>query len=208
MSSTDLAAPAVQVRKAQAVELPVIGQALAAAFHDDPVIGWVVPDPGVRRALLPGFFELMASVSQEHDEVYTTDDLDGAALWMPPEALVTDEAEAEAFAAAVARVTAGCGDRMLRLLAILDERHPHEPHYYLPVVGARPGRQGRGIGTALLRPALRRCDAVGAPAYLEATAPGNVHLYERLGFEVTGRIVLPHGPTVTPMWRSPSSPTA
>ena len=50
---------------------------------------------------------------------------------------------------------------------------------------------------------LSRCDAEHAPAYLESSKPDNVPYYERFGFEVTGEIVVPNGPTLIPMWRRP-----
>jgi GNAT superfamily N-acetyltransferase len=51
-------------------------------------------------------------------------------------------------------------------------------------MGVTPARQGRGFGTALLRPVLERCHADRAPAYLEASTSRNRALYERNGFEV------------------------
>ena len=60
--------------------------------------------------------------------------------------------------------------------------HPHEPHHYLAFLAVRPGRQGHGLGTALLRDRLRRLDAAGAPAYLEASEPRSRALYVREGF--------------------------
>lgn len=49
----------------------------------------------------------------------------------------------------------------------------------------------------------RRWDARGDAAHLEATSPDNRRLYERHGFEVTGEIVVPDGPTLWAMWRDP-----
>jgi ribosomal protein S18 acetylase RimI-like enzyme len=43
------------------------------------------------------------------------------------------------------------------------------------------------------------------PAYLESSNERNVPLYERLGFEVRERYVLPSGPPVWLMWR-PAAP--
>jgi ribosomal protein S18 acetylase RimI-like enzyme len=57
----------------------------------------------------------------------------------------------------------------------------------------------------LLAANLRRLDAEASPAYLEASNPANVALYERYGFQVRGSFALPEGgPTVCTMWRVPS----
>ena len=43
--------------------------------------------------------------------------------------------------------------------------------------------QGKGLGGALMRPTLDRCDREGLPAYIEASSVRSAALYERLGFE-------------------------
>lgn len=50
----------------------------------------------------------------------------------------------------------------------------------------------RGIGTALVRWALNRCEAEGFPAYVESTVEA-VAFYERLGFEFAGKISMEIG---------------
>jgi GNAT superfamily N-acetyltransferase len=94
---------------------------------------------------------------------------------------------------------------MMRALTTLESDHPETPHYYLPIVGVEPDRQGRGIGTALMRPILDRCDQTATPAYLEATTPRNRACYLRQGFEVTEEFRFPkEGPPAWRMWREPS----
>jgi hypothetical protein len=58
-------------------------------------------------------------------------------------------------------------------------------------------------GSALVSPVLVRCDREGLGAYLESSKPANVPYYERFGSSVIGRIDLPSGPPVWPMWRDP-----
>jgi ribosomal protein S18 acetylase RimI-like enzyme len=79
--------------------------------------------------------------------------------------------------------------------------HPSEPHWYLPLIGVDPFQQGSGLGSALMRHALARCDSEGKPAFLESSNPKNVPLYERHGFEVLGRIQAGASPTLFPMLR-------
>jgi ribosomal protein S18 acetylase RimI-like enzyme len=86
-----------------------------------------------------------------------------------------------------------------------DKLHPHEPHYYLSIVAVAPEHQGRGIGSALIRPILERCDRDGVPAYLEATTERNRALYERHGFRVSEEVRWPDdGPPLWLMWREPA----
>jgi GNAT superfamily N-acetyltransferase len=81
--------------------------------------------------------------------------------------------------------------------------HPSEPHWYLPLIGTDPVQQGKGYGSALLRHALAICDQEKMPAYLEATSPRNVPLYQRHGFEGLGTIQVGTSPPITPLLRKP-----
>lgn len=203
MTTMERAGAGLGVRKADPNEIRAVGASLASAFFDDPVIGWAWPVWERRAMILADFFELMASGSLEYEEVYTVDGCGAAALWVPPEGLESSESEETAFFGAVEGVTHECFPAVRTLFGVLDERHPREPHYYLPVVGTRPELRGRGVGTALLAPVLERCDREGMPAYLEATSERNAALYARLGFRGAGRIRLPDGPELRPMWREP-----
>jgi ribosomal protein S18 acetylase RimI-like enzyme len=92
--------------------------------------------------------------------------------------------------------------RTFELFELLSAHHPHDPHYYLQFIGVRPECQGTGIGSALLRAVLDRCDLEGAAAYSEADERSKL-LYLKHGFEATSELMLPEGPSVWPMWRAP-----
>ena len=96
-----------------------------------------------------------------------------------------DEAAAD-FAAAGEQATHGFAPAVLQLFATLDQHHPHEPHDDLPIIGTRPERQGRAIGSALLTPKLQRCDQEQLPAYLEATSARNQPPKEQHGVRAAG----------------------
>ncbi len=85
----------------------------------------------------------------------------------------------------------------------LGEVHPQQPHWYLPLIGVNPDGQGRGLGSAMLRPVLARCDAEGVAAYLEATTERSRALYARLGFRPVGTIEVADCPPIHPMVRRP-----
>jgi GNAT superfamily N-acetyltransferase len=95
--------------------------------------------------------------------------------------------------------------RTLRGLSLMESRHPHDHHYYLPYVAVAPAWQGKGIGTALLAPVLRRCDEEGVAAYLEASSARNRACYERNGFRVIDEFRFPNGPPMWPMRRVPGT---
>lgn len=92
--------------------------------------------------------------------------------------------------------------RTFELFELFDAHHPQDPHYYLQFIGVRPACQGIGIGSALLRAVLDRCDLEGAAAYLEADERSKL-LYLKHGFEPIAELRLPEGPSIWPMWRAP-----
>jgi GNAT superfamily N-acetyltransferase len=85
---------------------------------------------------------------------------------------------------------------------LMEKDHPHEPHWYLNLIGVEPSAQGHGGGSALLAHTLERCDAEGLPAYLDSNTERSIPLYQRHGFEVTEEVRLPRGgPPFWRMWR-------
>lgn len=188
----------VTPRKATADDLPALSQTLAAAFHDDPVFTWWIPDGDRRREILPGFFRVVAESNLPGGEVYTEKDLVGGAVWSPP-----DAEEDEDLAPALAEASREYAETLFEVFVLMEAKHPTEPHHYLFMLGTRPERQSQGIGSALMGPVLELCDGDRLPAYLEATCERNVQLYLRHGFEVTGRIPLRDGPSLVCMWREP-----
>jgi GNAT superfamily N-acetyltransferase len=83
--------------------------------------------------------------------------------------------------------------RFLGVSKLVDDHHPHGSYYYLQFLGVAPGRQGQGIGAALMAPVLERCDREGMRAYLDATSERSKTLYERHGFEAEAAFALPGG---------------
>jgi len=200
-NTTDPSAGAL-VRKATGEDVPLLSRSLAAAFYDDPVTQWWMPDTDRRRQILPAFFRLVAEVNLPHDELYTTDHLVAGAVWIPPGHQPTEVEMAE-LAPRFEHVSAEYAEALFQILSLLDEQHPPEPHYYLFFIGTRPEWQSRGIGSAVMQAVLDKCDREAVAAYLEASSERNKRLYLRHGFEVTEEIRLPDGPPLWRMWRAP-----
>jgi len=108
-------------------------------------------------------------------------------------------------AGAVRRVFGRRTPLAARYLARAERKHPRQPpHWYLEVLGAIPARQGRGLGSVLLRAVLERCDRDRSGAYLESSSERNRALYERHGFDVVEVFEMPGGgPPIRRMWRDP-----
>jgi predicted N-acetyltransferase YhbS len=80
-------------------------------------------------------------------------------------------------------------------------RHdPRRPHWHIDPLGVDTELQGRGIGSLLLRRFCELVDEASLPGYLETDTPDNVRLYQRFGFDVTGKATI-MGRTDWFMWR-------
>ncbi|MCK4177639.1 GNAT family N-acetyltransferase [Aciditerrimonas ferrireducens] len=194
-------------RRAVPAELPRLVEVLAEAFDDDPLACYLFPPAGVRRRGLRRFFRLqLRRLLAGAGEVWTTEDLLGAALWVPPVA-ERPASLRDLWALAPVLVDLLAGGRptvALRLLADVERARPTEPHWYLATLGTAPRAQGRGIGSTLLQAVLARLDAEGLPAYLESSKERNVPFYARHGFEIVGEARAKDDPlTLWLMWRSP-----
>jgi GNAT superfamily N-acetyltransferase len=194
----------LEIRLAGRGDAAETAQMLARAFHNDPVFDWFFPAEGSRHRRLHRYF-----VTELHHESLRNGAVEvacvdgrvaGAAVWFPPGTPLGTEASA------LPGYLRAFGRRLViasQYLSVAVRVHPREqPHWYLAIIGVDPVRQGQGVGAALLRSRLRRCDDEGLPAYLESSKLENVPLYQHFGFHVTGTLGLPAGaPVVNTMWR-------
>jgi GNAT superfamily N-acetyltransferase len=196
---------AATVRKASAKELPRLAAALGAAFETDPAASWVIPDDERRRQLLErAFLVSLKRTWFPQDECWTTDRIVGAAVWELPGQWKLGVLGQARLLPELALAYGRHLPRLSRAVSAMEADHPSKPHFYLPFVGVVPEWQGRGLGAVLLRPMLERCDHEQVPAYLEASTPRNLALYERHGFAVTSEFRLGKGsPPLWRMWREP-----
>ena len=200
------ASPAGSVRKASPDDAPLLADALARAFQDDPGWSHLLPDASDRTRRLRLFFETeLGGIALAHGLVWTTEEVVGAAVWAPPEGWRVPITATVRETPPMLRVFGRHLPLALRSRLRMEGRHPRRPpHWYLAFMGVAPEWQGRGLGTALMSPALEALDAAGTPAYLESSTPRSRALYQRNGFEVTGEFNLPSaGPPLWQMWREP-----
>lgn len=182
--------------------LPAAAAALAKAFADDPVMGWLTGGNPARFAVRArGFFAETARRLSAAGGGWITDGGEAAALWAPPDRWRVGLADTARLAPSSLRLYGVRLPRAMRALASIEAEHPRAPHWYLSFLGTAPAFQGKGLGAALLEPVLARCDRDGLPAFLESSNERNLPFYERHGFEVTGTHDFPRGPRLWAMWR-------
>lgn len=186
------------VINAAITERPQTTATLVAAFTSDPLLRWMFPDANQYLTWFPEVIRHFGGRAFEHGSAHRTTDYRGVALWLPPGVFPDEEALGAVMQEGVAPDLV---DAVFGLLAQVGASHPEEPHWYLPAIGVDPHAQGRGLGSALLTHALLTVDEQHVAAYLEASNPRNVPVYERFGFSVIDEIQAGTSPTILPMLR-------
>ena len=188
-----------EVRSAIESERAAVLNIIALAFATDPLLRWAILDGHKYLSAMGETADAFGGVGLAHDATFVTQGMEGAALWLPP----GTEPDSERLSALMQAAVDGA--RLQDFLGVFEQMgnfHPHEPHWYLPLIGVDPAHQGQGHGAALMRHAVQGADADGVIAYLESSNPRNISLYQRHGFDVLGTIQVGNSPVVTPMLRA------
>lgn len=190
------------VRKLHKGEHELIGDIIGDSFADDPINQWIF---GSTHGI-DGYYTLAAKkLYLQRGYGHVRGD-DGGSLWLPPgEAKHIPLWNSLDIAAVMLRHGGpGALRRGLAVDGYLARIKPTEPHYYLFAIGARRGRQGKGIGGKLMAAGLERANAERMPVYLESSKRDNLPFYRRFGFELIEEVVPARGcPPMWPMWREP-----
>jgi GNAT superfamily N-acetyltransferase len=197
----------IELRPIARADVRSLSRVLARAFYTDPVMNYMLPDDKARAKALPPMFATLTRnhfIARGGSEVASRDGVIGAAaLWDPPGLRKSSRIEELRMMPTLAWHFHSRAEQTKTLGRLMEEAHPEEPHWYLMVIGSDPSLRGAGFGQALMGSRLDRCDAERAPAYLEASEASLVPYYNRFGFEQIGKIDIPDGPTMIPMWRAP-----
>ena len=158
---------------------------LAAAFHSDPAVSWIISDEAERARRLPKMFAWLWDDHQRHGIALGTPGCEAVTLWRLPGKVHHHD---PLWPPEVLRLLGIFGRRILRASTVGDAIGAHlaagEDWYYLRYAGVRPDCQGQGLGGLTIRAGLAEATAAGKPTLLETATEGNVGIYLRLGFAV------------------------
>ncbi|MFI0258633.1 GNAT family N-acetyltransferase [Streptomyces sp. NPDC017056] len=193
------------VRPATREDLPRALRTLQRAFADYPFTRHTIAaDDHLGR--LYRFNELFVSrVGLDCGKVWVADDGDAVAVWTTPETVGAVDVFAE-IGPRFAEISGDRAEAAAQAEAAMRPHRPTGPVWFLGSVGVDPGRQGGGLGGAVIRPGLEAAERAGVPAFLETSDERNVRFYEHLGFTVTADYPLPGGgPRTWAMTRRPGA---
>ena len=191
-------------------QIDLLANVLSRSFHDNPNFVYMIPDEGTRRTLSPWIFRSAIRATQLYGEIYTTETIDGGALWFSPEQHLTFE---QMVRTGMVEMPFNLGwstlKRCMKLGASVDEvrrRLTVGSHWYLVALGVERTKQGDAIGSALIEPILSRAEAAGLPCYLDTFDERDLPFYKRHGFRITGAgSISGGGPNFWAMTRVPAN---
>lgn len=119
----------VNVRKCLAEEHQPLIAVMARAFDDDPIANWFAAQDAKRARRIHDFIAVMAQITSRHDEIYTTDGVQGGACWAPPGKWKMGLMQQLALLPAMVRTaTLRRVPAIMGGLAAIEKKHPHAPH--------------------------------------------------------------------------------
>ena len=186
----------IGIRRATDDDRAAAASVLGEAFAEDPMIRWPFPVDAT-QADVTRMFDVLLAVYLPLEVVWVTEDLNGAAVWLPPTEARRFEEIDRSTRDSIRPLTDEDGARYEAFWDWVAAHIPDEPCYFLDAIGVHPRAQGRGLGRSLIEPELHHAFAEGLPAFLETGNPDNVPMYEHLGFRTVESSGAPDGgPTI------------
>ena len=174
---------------------------LKIAFVADPATRWVWPDPQKYLSHFSSFAKAFGGKAFAYESAHYVGNYSGAALWLTPNVYPDVDLLTALLQSSGSDESKKDGPEIFEKMS---RYHPHEPHWYLPLLGVDPLHHGKGLGSALIQHVIGMCDRDNKSAYLESSNPKNIQFYERHGFELLGTIQVNTSPPIFPMLRKPS----
>jgi ribosomal protein S18 acetylase RimI-like enzyme len=191
----DTARPISPDRLDDAVEI------MSAAFRDNPLWVYIIPDEDRRERDLPRFFRVLIKSQLTSRQLYGVNDpLEGIAVWkLPnsPERKLGSIIRSELLWTMARFLLSPGSIQLIKARKILSgsgemhKRYAPGPHYFLDILAVHPKSQGKGLASRLVRPMLERADRESLPTYTDTSTPENVTIYEHYGFEVKEHLESP-----------------
>ena len=192
-------------------DIPKAGSVLRNAFQHDPVWKKLFEDAQVSDEKLLAFNETPIRYCFKFGEVYAVSrNLEGIAAWIPGElSVMTPWRLIRSGAMKSARKLGFKLGKKMKIVfkPIENDRKEHmegKPFIYFFMLGVAAEFQGQGFGGKLIRALIGKSEQDGLPLYLETETEENVALYEKFGFKMLKKTILPL--IDLPMWEMVREP--
>ena len=178
-------------------EKEAAAQVFARSFFNYSMMVFYWPDTERRKRYLEWYLGCVINYGLRYGQVYTTSDIDGLSIWLPPGETHTNNWRyaRSGFLPTMLHM----GFRHYFTQAIKNEElvmKTHRelmpgPHWYLWAIAVDPDKQSQGVGSVLIQPGLQAADAQQLPCYVETHAEQNLPFYQKRGFELVRTVQVP-----------------
>jgi len=183
-------------------QLKSAAKTLAHAFQEDPLCCFIFPEKKTRIDKLYKYFLFRINYGIVHGEVYApSKNVEGVAVWLPGNKAEISKINAMRVGGWKLYFQLGFGT-VSRLEFVnhysigFRDNVIEQPYWYLAPIGVTPEHQGKGYARILLKAMLNRLGSEKMSCFLETQTEKNVAFYERYGFEVVEKGMIP-GTTLT-----------
>ena len=181
-------------------DYPRACEVLGLAFQEDPIWKAILKEDPDKFSTV---FEFPIKYCLRYGTVFaSSQNLEGIAAW-----LTSDYIKSTFFRSLLSgalwsafKLGSKIGKLIQEVFAIITEDRETSmkgTYIYLYVIGVAPEHQGKGIGSHLINTMASHLPPE-IPIYLETETERNVSLYERLGFKILKKIMVPS--LQLPMW--------
>jgi len=185
--------------KIQKKDLKNAVNVLTNAFSEDSMWKEVFNDEDKNRVLT----EVMVRFCLKYGNVYSTsDNLEGVMAIAPHDKDMTVLRLIRSGAFFLSMKIRSEAEKMKVLSNAVEEAKKSlnlGPYIHLLIMGVSQEFQGKGFGGKLLRAIIEKAETERKPIYLETQKEENINFYEKYGFSVKKKVILPE-PLNLPMW--------
>jgi len=187
------------LHKVQKKDLENVVNVLTDAFSEDSMWKEVFDDEEKNRILT----EVMVRFCLKYGNVLSTsENLEGIMAIAPHDKGMTTWRIIRSGAFFLSLKIANEAKKLEVLTSAVEEAKKSlnlSPYIHLLIMGVSQEFQGKGFGGKLLRALIEKAETEKKPIYLETQKEKNVNFYEKYGFSVKKKIILPE-PLNLPMW--------
>ena len=191
----------VMIKIRKVLHLPVdklknAGIILSKAFNQDSIFSYLIPDTKLRLKTLNHYFQHVVKYGLRYGEVYTSPNLEGISIWLPPNNSSHTRWKAIKTGALILPLKVkwkylNLQNKIYKFTDNLHKKFVPYPHWYLSLIGVAPNHQGKGFGQQLLSTAISKIDLESKPIYLETNKEKNVEIFKRFGFRILQKLTVP-----------------
>jgi len=177
-------------------KLKTAGIILSKAFCQDPIFRYLILDTKQRLKTLNHYFQHVIKYGLRYGEVYSSPNLEGISVWLPPNNSSHTRWKAIRTGALVLPLKVKwkyltLQNKIYKFTDNLHKKLVPYPHWYLSLIGVGPNHQGKGVGQHLLSTTINRIDLECKPIYLETNKEKNVEIFKRFGFRILKKVIVP-----------------